>query len=221
MKAQAPANPSPKVEAPKQSAVERTQASIKKGQAGFSPLKPFRYLKAFLDGTVDRTLGGMGLWGRRGLTMGGIAGVGAWMATATGNYLGWNALVSIGTAATAITGGSLLISLMVFGGGALLVGMALGATHGLLTGGMREVGREMRRDRYAADLGDRAKTRAHAAPSRADYRMAWRVEQARQDMIAQQLLERRQEAERDLKTYSGSSWTDRVGSSSGFGQSRW
>lgn len=206
--------------APKQTVAEKARAETAKGKAGFDPMRPFRYGKAFIGGTILDGLNGMANWGRRGLKWGLGGGVLA--------AIGLPALnLSLGLSGTAAAIGSELFGIAAVTAPALLpvvmcvaVGFlacaALGTAHGLLTGGMRALNREHRRDKYAEDLVQRRTIRDKAPSSRADYRAQLRAREARSDFMTAYSLEREAEARRDASTY----WSDREQRSSG-GMSRW
>lgn len=171
---------------PRQSVVERSNAAI----AAITPahrdfFRPFRRLATFVNGTATEALFGMVDGSRKGKWVG----------------VGLGLIVGIATPIGLIAGG--------FGG--LLIGMAAGAAlqggYGLLTGGYRWMGRQMRGERYADDLVERGKVQSAAQGNRRDYREYVRQRRAAYDSVnTAMILERQNEFTRDYNTY----WRDHV-----------
>ena len=174
---------------PKPSMVEQARANIAAAKAshGFSITRPFRYTAAFVKGTITDGLNGIANWGQKGLKYGLVGGFIAGF------------LAPVGGGFAAVVG----IAGVMFLGGA-----AIGGTVGLLTGGMKAVGRVHRGEKYAEDLVDRSKIQARAPENRADYRSAYQDRNARNirgGIFTQQVLDREREMTRDENTY----WQDR------------
>lgn len=197
----AAARPAPPPPVPEPSVAEKARTSIAQAKVGEEHVtRPFHYAMAFVGGTIKGGLDGLARWGRFGLKWGGITGL------------------VVGVATGALAAGTMIPILVTFGGGALLASGALGAVHGLATGGMRAYGRERRRDLYADDLIVRDKIQKTAPVNRSDYRAALRSNQRSQGVIAQQVMEREAERRQDENTY----WQDREHrTGNGWSNSRW
>lgn len=205
--------PAPAPKKPKVSVAEQARADIAKGQVGFHPARPLHYARAFIHGTIHGTLGNLAKWARFGLKWGLIGGVAL--------AIGFPAMQLVVTGPAIAAAATTLAPLLALGPigvigamviGATLAGAALGGTHGLLTGGRREMMREVRRDRYAEDLVQRAKVRKAAPANRADYRPSAREKQVRDDFAAYYALDFEQRERKDLNTY----WQDKE-AARGFG----
>ena len=197
------AKPTPQPAKPQPTVVEKARADISKGKAGFHIEKPFRYVGAFINGTVTDGLNGLAKWAVFGLKWGAVSGFVASLAGAAGML---PVMGGMAGSLLAIAGSSTIFPpIIAFAAVAFVAGAALGAAHGLLTGGMRAMNREVRRDKYAEDLVQREQIRGRAPANRADYRTAWRASQFRDDLLSNQALLREQERDHDLNTY----WQDR------------
>jgi hypothetical protein len=150
--------------------------------------RPFRRVGTFLSGTITATLNGIAHGGRKGLWVGLGLGILAGIATPMG--------------IVAVFGGAMAG----FG-----VGVVAEGTRGLLTGGYKALGRQMRGERYADDLIERSKVQHASGAGQRASRDAYRRRQQLEDSISTNMfLERQNEIQRDYDTY----WRDHVSQSS-------
>lgn len=164
--------------APKPSVAAKAEQEIAAVKTGHDPLRPFRYARAFIGGTLQDGLDGMARYGRKGLWVG--MGLGA-------------------IAAVALS--SLIVPLTIGTLGGLALGMLGGGAKGFITGGYKSVARMHRGEIYAEDLVQRKKIQTIAPPSRTDYRAAYNARQNRNAYVTQQVLERVNENTSDFNTY--------------------
>lgn len=170
------------------------RADVASMKTGHDPLRPFRYAGIFISGTIAHGLNDLARWANKGFKIG----------------LGIGIVAAIATQALPI-----LFTMTAIG---FATGSVLGATRGLLTGGIHEVRRQRRGELYAEDLVSRAKIQKAAPHNKSDYRANYERDQAYQARQNLQLLTREQERDRDTKTY----WQDReTHRYSDFGPSRW
>lgn len=148
-------------------------------KTGFDILRPFRYAKGFVGGTINSSLNGMANWGRAGMWFGGGLGVLVMLAGAT----------TLGPAAV-------ILGLV----GGLATGAVAGGVVGAATGGLRGVNREVRRDKYSEDLLAKAKARSRPTPT-ADYREAHREHKRNEGYFIDRVFQQERENERDTSTY--------------------
>ncbi len=173
--------------------VDAKPAPVKK--SGFDPLRPVRYAIGFTQGTVFGTMDTMSNWGRKGSKIGAAMGL---LVLISGAASGGLALIPIGWA-------------MGLAGGAIA-----GGTAGLVTGGVKGVGREQRKDKYADDIVRRERAKSLPLP-KTDYRAAHREYKRRDNYNYDRYLQQQRENNSDYKTY----YQDAVRNSrsnSGFGQ---
>ena len=173
--------PPPPPPAPVKSVAVEANKNIAAVKTGKDPLRPLKYARKFVDGTIVDGLDGMAKYGRKGLWVG----------------------IGLGIIAAIATGGLVPLFACAIGGFAL--GAGGGTLKGVLTGGMNAVGREHRAHLYADDLVQRKKIQNHAAPNPHDYRTAYRNQQLSNSYNTQQLLVRDRESTHDFNTY----WQDR------------
>ena len=121
--------------------------AIKPKHMGFDATRPFRQAYYFLSGTIEGTLDGMSLWGRRGIVVGGLASVGYWF-------------MGAGVAATLPLSGVIVTGLA----GGLLGGAVLGGAIGLVTGGFQGLDKGNDPERKADALAQKMQKPKHVAP---------------------------------------------------------
>lgn len=206
--------PAPKPAAAKPSVAAEAAKNIASAKTGTDPMRPLRYGRAFITGTIGDGLDGMANWGRRGLKWGAIAGIVTPLAVSVMPAL--VTLPGVLGAAAAFAAGGFIAPVIGFAAVAFAAGVVLGAAHGLATGGMRAMNREIRRDTYAEDLVQRAKVQKAAPAPTVDYRQAYYASQQRKGLIAQQLMAREDEKAADDKTYWQSSTRGSHGGGRGF-----
>ena len=175
----APAPPPPP--APVVSAVAEGNKGLAAVKTGKDPLRPIKYARKFVDGTVIEGLNGMAHFGRKGLWVG----------------IGIGILAAIATSGLAPLFGCAI--------GGFLIGAGGGTLKGVLTGGMHAVGREHRAKVYADDLVQRKNVQNNSGPNTQDYRQAYRAQQLHDSYLANFNLVHTREATQDFNTY----WQDR------------
>ncbi|MFZ4540992.1 MAG: hypothetical protein ACOYNL_04165 [Rickettsiales bacterium] len=171
---------------PQPSVVAQAAHSIASVKTKHDYLRPLRYVKNFIGGTLTDGLDDMSVLGRLGFKSGIVAGV----------------IYGIMVAAT----GWGIAAVMVGAAAGLAAGAAAGGAYGFVTGGYRAVMRQHRGEVYAEDLVKRKTIQESAPPNRADYRSVHNRYQRYQDEKARQFRERANENAMDYKTY----WQDRV-----------
>lgn len=202
-----PAPTPPPPPKPQVSVAEQARADIAAARTGFRPDRPLHYAAAFVRGTASDFFGKTSKWGRFGFKWGAISGVALAYGFPALQVIASGPLIASATTALAplmMLGPVGIIAMCVVG--SVMAGAALGGAHGLLTGGKREMGREMRRDKYAEDLAQRSavrgKVQANTGPGRNEQR---RKQSIRDAFSATYALERDAEEQRDFSTY----WQDR------------
>jgi hypothetical protein len=119
---------------------------IKPKHMGFDATRPFRQAYYFISGTIEGTLDGMSLWGRRGIVIGGLASVGYWFAGAAVAGLPLSGVIVTGLA------------------GGLLAGAVLGGAIGLVTGGIQGVEKGNDPERKADALAKKLEKQKYVPP---------------------------------------------------------
>ncbi|MES2984101.1 MAG: hypothetical protein V4735_02815 [Pseudomonadota bacterium] len=166
---------------PPASAAEEANKSLSEIKAGRDPLRPARYISKFIGGTVSHGLNGLATWGRRGLWGGAGLGIIAAIATPPG-----------------------LAAFAVCAAVGFLAGAVIGGVTGLVSGGMKEVNRQRRGEKYADDLIERDRLQKNAPKRTVDYRAYHRENQLHSNYVQEQILQRENDIRHD--TY----WQDRT-----------
>ena len=177
---------------PKPSVAEQAKASIDSMKSERDIFRPFRRAGTFIGGTITETLNGIAHGGRKGL----------WVGLGLGIVAG-------------IASGGILVPAVLGAAGGFGIGVLAEGARGLLTGGYKALGRQMRGERYADDLIERSKVQHAAGRYRNGSREAYRRNQQLDDSIrTNMILERQNEINNDYNTY----WRDQVNQSNGQGK---
>ncbi len=130
--------------------------------------RPVRRGFTFIGGTLKGALDGIASGGRKGLYWGAVAGIAlAYLPM----FLGAGASIGlIAMGYEAFSSGLLLTNVMAGALGGFLGGAALLGTKGVLTGGVKSVQREQRREKYADDLAIKEEERQIRHGHRPNYR---------------------------------------------------
>jgi hypothetical protein len=176
-----PSPPKPKPVAPETRASQAT--AMGSSTHGKKYLRPWLYLWKFTTGTVSATLDDTAKWATKGMWFG----------------IGLTIILGIATGGTA----SLFAPILMGAASGFVIGAGAGGLGGFLTGGIQNVRRERRAEKYADDLIEKQVTKSVPATPGLDYRDAYRAHQ--QD--TNYMIDRLQQQEREVRQET---WQERI-----------
>ena len=177
--------------------------TVKPQRMGFDPTRPFRYAFSFLWGTAKGLMNGMATGGQKGLWLGVMT---ALLCLYIPPFFGAASVALAPLLGFGMQGG-VVANLMVGGGVGFLAGATLMSAVGTVTGGVREITRNARREKDADDL---AAARDRRGPRYISYRDRYE-QQKRNDAYNRDRL---QQIDRISENDTGTYWRDQVSSQS-------